>query len=186
MRVLIAEDEWLVAAALRKQVESHGYEVIGTVGNGAAALEVCRAFQPDLVLMDLQMPQMDGIAATRALMATRPTCVVIVTGKAKLESAAQEAGAMGCVMKPLLGGQIPRVVQAARRRFGLFLEVLGESESVESAMAAWRTVQRAAHAASVREGISEGEAFARLQQEAWGNGVTLQEAAEALKGNGRG
>ena len=69
MRVLIAEDEWLVAAALRRQVESHGYEVVGTVGTGTEALTACRAQRPDLVLMDVQMPELDGITATRTLMA---------------------------------------------------------------------------------------------------------------------
>lgn len=185
MRVLIVEDEWLVAAALRKQVESHGYEVIGTVGNGAQALGVCRAQQPDLVLMDVQMPLMDGIAATRALMIARPTCVVIVTGKAKQEADAAEAGAMECVMKPLLGCQVPKVIEVARRRFARFQEVLGEEKSLEGALAAWQTVQGETKALSARDGISEEAAFAALQQRAWEDGLTLAEAAAGLNGNGR-
>ena len=65
VRVLIAEDEWLLAAALRCQVEQWGYEVVRTVGTGTEALEACRALCPDLVFMDVQMPEKDGLAATR-------------------------------------------------------------------------------------------------------------------------
>jgi AmiR/NasT family two-component response regulator len=185
VRVLIADDEWLVAAALRKQMEWYGHEVVGTVGSGAEALARCCAQRPDLVLMDVQMPEMDGIAATRRLMERRPTCVVIVTGRADLEEAAEQAGAMRYVVKPLLESQIPMVVEEARRRFGRFLEVLEESKSLESALAGWCTVQGATHGASVRDGISEEEAYERLQQQAWKSGVTLAEAAEEANGNGR-
>jgi len=178
VRVLIAEDEWLVAAALRRQVESHGYEVVGTVGTGTDAVTACRAQRPDLVLMDVQMPGLDGITATRTLMAQRPTCVVIVTGKGRSEQAAAAAGAMSYVIKPLLGSQIPSVVDIARHRFGHFLEVMNEASSFEHGLEAWLAVQNAVRDICEQQGLSEEEAFATLQQRAEEQGVTLGEAAE--------
>ena len=94
MRVVIAEDEWLLAMALRRQVESYGYQVVGTASSGREVLELCRRESPDVVFMDLQMPEMDGLEATRTLMQESPRCVVIITGKAQLDQLARQAGAM--------------------------------------------------------------------------------------------
>ncbi len=186
MRVLIAEDEWLVAAALRRQVESHGYEVVGTVGTGTDALKACCAQVPDVVLMDVQMPGLDGLTATRALMAQCPTCVIIVTGKGRSEQAAAEAGAMSYVVKPLLSSQIPTVVDTARRRYERFVEVMNEAASFEEGMEAWLTVQNAVRAICEGEGLSEEEAFETLRQRAGEKGVTLGEAAGQTQMNAEG
>ncbi len=180
VRVVIAEDEWLVAAALRRQVELSGYEVVGTVGTGSAALAACRAEGPDLVLMDVQMPEMDGLAATREIMQACPTCVVIVTGRAQLEQAARQAGAMSYVMKPLLGSQIPRVVEAARQRFRRFEEVRRASASPEEAVETWQAVQRAIDVLVGRDSLSEDDALAHLQQHAREQSLPLRAAAEEL------
>ena len=117
MRVLIADDEFLVAAQERCEVEALGHEVVGTARNGCEAVQLCESLRPDLLLMDMQMPEMDGLAATRHLMATHPVCIVIVTGKAHFAQAAEEAGAMGYAGKPLLRAVIPAVIETARRRF---------------------------------------------------------------------
>ncbi len=132
LRILIADDECLVAAMLRRQLEALGHRVIAAVANGAEAVRVCRAERPDLVLMDFQMPVMDGVEATRALMTDSPTCIVIVTGSASVKQAAEAAGAMGFASKPIAPRQLLPLIEAALRRFEQFLslrETIGEADA---------------------------------------------------------
>ena len=180
MRVVIAEDEWLVATALRRQVELHGYEVIGTVGTGTEAVALCRAERPDVVLMDIQMPEMDGLEATRSLMEEHPTCVVIVTGRAKQERAAEQVGAMRYALKPLLGSQIPGLMESAQQRFGWFMAIREGSLDFEEAMLTWLLVQQAMKVLVDRDGMENGTAFARLQERAAEQGESLRATAEAV------
>jgi len=180
VRVVIAEDEWLAAAVLRHELEQQGYEVVSAVGTGSEAFDACCAQTPDLVMMDVQMPGMDGIGATRAVMEKCPTCVVIITGKARLEEAAERAGAMSCVLKPLLGNQISPVVEIARHRFAHFMAVRTESATPQAALEDWQVVMRAVKLLVGRDTITEDEAFHRLQRRARESETTLQGAAAEL------
>jgi response regulator NasT len=176
-RVVVAEDEWLAAAMLRHELEQQGYEVVGTAGTGREAVDCACRHAPDVVLMDVQMPQMDGLTATRALMELCPTCVVIVTGRAKLEAAAEQAGAMYYVTKPLLGAAIPGVVEIARHRFSHFLAVSKESLTTQESLETWLTLVRAVKLLVGRDAVTEDEAFHQVQAEARDRGETLRAAA---------
>jgi len=180
VRVVIAEDEWLTAAVLRTQVESHGYEVVGTAGTGAEALDLCSSHAPDVVLMDVQMPGMDGLEATRTLMGRAPTCVVIVTGRARLSQEAEQAGAMSCVLKPVADSHIPFLVESSRQRFQLFLRVREQVGDPEEALRVWLRVQRALRAQMGKQGLSEESAFCLIERRATQDGASLLDAAEAL------
>ena len=118
-RVLIAEDERLVAFVLRKQIEAQGHQVVGIAGNGVEATALCRTQAPDVVLMDIQMPEMDGIAATRRIMQDSPTCVVIVSanGSPAMIARAEQAGAMAYLVKPVSDRQLKDALPQARSRF---------------------------------------------------------------------
>jgi AmiR/NasT family two-component response regulator len=177
IRVLIAEDEWLTAMVLRSQVESHGLEVVATVGTGTEAIEACASTPPDLVLMDVQMPGMDGLQATRALMESSPTCVVIVTGRGQLREEAEQAGAMSYVVKPLLAHQIPLLVDASRRRFQFFMRVWKEAASPCMALGDWRVVQQRVRGLVAAGACSEEEALASLSRSASERGISLREIA---------
>jgi len=101
-RVVIAEDEVLLTMTLRAELEAYGVEVVGTAFDGATALELCRQTHPDAVIMDLRMPLMDGIEATRRIMAECPTRVIVLTALSRAESLAeaQQAGAACFISKP--------------------------------------------------------------------------------------
>ncbi len=180
LRVLIVEDEWLIAAALRCQVESHGHEVVGIAATGRQALTACDQQDPDVVLMDVQMPELDGIAATRELMTSRPHPVVIVTGNGSTRAAAADAGAMAYVVKPLLSPLIPGVIAEAQSRFAQYTRVHDEEPDCAAALAAWHVVRQAVTRLMEREELSEEPAFTRLRTAADEAGRSLRAQAEEV------
>ncbi len=180
VRVVIAEDEFLLASVLRGQLEQWGCEVVRTVGTGAGALEACRVECPDLVFMDVQMPEMDGLVATRKIMTACPTCVVMLTGLHSARREAEEAGAMLYLVKPLLAQQIPNVIEAASARFRRFREVRAQTASPEEAGAAWQAIIRATNLLVARECISEEDAFVLLQERAQDDSSSLAAAADRV------
>jgi prevent-host-death family protein len=110
-RVLIAEDEVLLALALSDQLRRRGFEVVGIARDGQEAVELSREQRPDAVLMDIRMPVVDGIEATRRIMAERQTCIVVLSALAEYDAIgrAQEAGARGYLVKP---ANVEQIVQA--------------------------------------------------------------------------
>lgn len=179
-RVLIAEDEWLVAAGLRSQLERLGCEVVAVVRTGTEAVRLCREAHPDVVFMDVQMPEMDGLTATRQLMDVCPQAIVIVTGNSTLRAAAEEAGAMEFVVKPLLDNQIPALVGEASQRFAWYRTVRDQTPVGASALQAWRVVRRALQHLVALNGHTEAAAFSHLQQRAGEHSQSLREMAEEM------
>jgi DNA-binding NarL/FixJ family response regulator len=112
---MIAEDEFLVSLTMRAQLESMGYEVVGISETGGQAIEMTKALRPDVVIMDIGMPEMDGIEATRRIMAETPTPVLMLTayGDRGRIGAALEAGARGYLVKPAVAEQIRRAIEQA-------------------------------------------------------------------------
>lgn len=180
IRVAIAEDNWLTPMVLRTELEAHGYEVVGVATNGTDTLELCRRERPDVVLMDIRMPGVDGVEATRVLLEECPACVVMVTGDAGLSQASEEAGAMGYLVKPFLPDEIVTAIEGALQRFARFRAVRAEAGGRGEVMEAWHAVRKALARIADRERVRDEEAFARLRQTASSRGMTLREAAEAV------
>jgi two-component system, response regulator PdtaR len=179
-RVLIAEDNWLTPTVLRAELEAHGYQVAGVARTGREALDMCRRDLPDVVLMDIRMPEMDGLEATRVLMEKHSVCVVVVTGDTSLSQAAAEAGAMDYLVKPFLPDEIGAVVARAQQRFGLFQFIRGQSRDLEEALEIWLAVRRAVQSLADHHNLTEEQAFTRLQQDAFTRQVPLRDAARAV------
>jgi two-component system, sensor histidine kinase and response regulator len=133
-RVLVAEDDALVAALVQGILEDQGYDVVGVVGDGLSAVEVVETVHPDVVLMDLQMPGMDGIEATRRIQATCPTPVVVLTAheEPQLVKNATNAGVGAYLTKPPAGQDLEGAITVAQARFADMLALRELNVELES------------------------------------------------------
>ncbi len=130
------------------------------------------------------MPEMDGLEATRMLMETCPTCVVVVTGRAQLDQVVEQAGGMGYAQKPLLTAAIAELVTTARQRFAHFARVRESALDGCEALATWRAVRQAVKMLMNTRGLSEGDAHRDLHRSAWEGGTTLRATADEVVGRG--
>ncbi len=179
-RVVIAEDNWLTPTVLRTELEAHGFEVVGIARTGIEAVQLCRDHYPDVVLMDIRMPEMSGIEATRVLMEECPTCVIMVTGDSSYMVKAEEIGAMDYLVKPFMPDEIITIVTSACVRFGFFRRVRAESLNANEALQTWQFVHRAMKHLGAHSHLSEEEAFLRLESAARKHGTSVRQEAEAI------
>jgi response regulator NasT len=181
-RILIAEDETIIRLDLRALLERAGFEVCAEARDGEEAVALARSEAPDLVLLDVKMPRLDGIDAARRILDERPVPIVMVTayGEEELVSRAVEAGVFGYLVKPFRESDLLPAIATARARHEELLEVRAEAESLADALAARKAIERAKGLLMEREGLSEQEAFARLRKASQISGKPLKVVAEAL------
>ncbi len=182
MRVLVGEDETIIRLDLRKTLEAAGLEVCAEARNGAEAVELARSEQPDVAILDVKMPELDGIEAARRILAERPIPIVIVTayGQDELVSRAVEAGVFGYLVKPFRDSDLLPAIRAARARHNELQALREEAESLAEALATRRVVERAKGLLMEREGLSEQDAFGRLRRASQVSGRPMRVVAEAL------
>ena len=184
LRVLIAEDEQLILFTLRGQLEERGCEVVGIAKNGKDAIALCRSEQPEVVLMDIHMPEMDGIEATRQIMQEHPTCVVMLTahGSPSHVEKAEEAGAMAYLVKPVSGEQLLPALEMAQKRFKDFISLRKEMAELQESMEARKLIEKAKGLLMQRAGLNEADAFKRLQKLAMDRRQPIKTIAEKVIG----
>jgi two-component system, response regulator PdtaR len=181
-RILITEDELILAYALRGQLERRGVEVVGLASNGRVALERCRETRPEVVLMDVRMPEMDGIEATRLIMQNCPTSVIMLTAYADEETRAkaEAAGAMGFLAKPVQATAVIEAITGAQKRFAEFQIIRREAGDLEEALKTRRLVEIAKAMLAGRGEVKIDEAFQSLLERAAKSGATLRATAEKM------
>ena len=159
-----------------------GFEVVGEARDGAEAVELSRTCAPDLALLDVRMPVMDGIDAARAMLEERPIPIVMITAYSQRDVVARavEAGAFGYLVKPFREADLVPAIETARARHGELVAVRAESDSLRDALAARKVIERAKGLLMERDGLSEPEAFGRMRAAAQRTGKTLQDIAEAV------
>jgi two-component system, response regulator PdtaR len=182
MRILIAEDETIIRLDLREILERAGYEVCAEARDGEEAVELALSEKPDLAILDVKMPRLDGIDAARRILAERPIPIVILTayGQDELVSRAVEAGVFGYLVKPFRETDLLPAIQAARARHAELQTLRDEAESLAEALATRKIVERAKGLLMAREGLTEEEAFARLRRASQVSGRPMRVVAEAL------
>src|SRR5947199_5808558 len=145
MRVLIAEDETIIRLDLRALLEKAGLEVCAEARDGAEAVELARSEQPDLAIMDVKMPRLDGIEAARRILDERPIPIVMLTayGQQELVSRAVEAGVFGYLVKPFRESDLLPALRTARARHDELAAIREQADSLAEALAARKVIERA-------------------------------------------
>src|ERR1051326_8376617 len=182
MRILIAEDETIIRLDLRELLERAGYEVCAEARDGKEAVELARAERPDLAVLDVKMPQLDGIEAARRILDERPIPIVMLTayGQEELVSRAVEAGVFGYLVKPFRESDLLPAIHTARARHEELIELREEAESLAEALAARKSIERAKGLLMEKEKLTEQEAFSRLRRASQVSGKPLKVVADAV------
>jgi AmiR/NasT family two-component response regulator len=181
-RVLIAEDEAIIRLDLRETLEEEGYEIVGETGRGDEAVELARSLRPDLAILDIKMPGMDGLDAARAISEERLCGVLVLTAFSQRDfiEQARDAGALAYLVKPFQKSDLVPAIELAIGRFkemsALAEEVRGLSEQLETR----KVVDRAKGILMDRHGLSEHDAFSFIQKRAMAERTKMKAVAEQV------
>ena len=181
-RILVAEDETIIRLDLKELLEQAGFEVCAEARDGEEAVALAASEQPDLAVLDVKMPRLDGIEAAKRILAERPIPIVMLTayGQEDLVARAVEAGVFGYLVKPFREDDLLPAIHAARARHAELEALRAEAESLAEALATRKVVERAKGLLMERDGLSEQEAFARLRRASQVSGRPMKVVAEAL------
>ena len=182
MKILIAEDETIIRLDLRGLLESAGYEVVGEARDGEEAVALARELEPDLAVMDVKMPRLDGIEAARRILAERPIPIVMLTAfdQRELVDRAAEAGVYGYLVKPFREQDVVPAIELAKARYEELVAVRADTDSLTQALADRKVIEKAKGLLMEKEKLSEGDAFARLRKASQVSGRPLRVIADAV------
>jgi AmiR/NasT family two-component response regulator len=181
-RVLVAEDEALIRLDLKEMLEEEGYSVVGEAADGEQAVEMAGRLRPDLVILDVKMPKMDGIAAAERIAGERVAPVVILTAFSQrdLVERAREAGAMAYLVKPFQKKDLVPTIEMATSRFAEIVALEQEVGGLHERLEARKTVERAKGVLMTEHGMTEPEAFRWIQRTAMDRRTTMRAVADAV------
>jgi two-component system, response regulator PdtaR len=181
-RILLAEDEVISRMDLREMLENLGYSVVGEAGDGVAAVNLARTLKPDLVLMDIKMPELDGISAALTLSQERVSPVLLLTAYADREfvDRAVDAGVMGYLVKPFAEAQLKPAIEVALERWRELRQIQHELTSTQETLETRKLVERAKGVLMDSQNLKETEAFRRIQRLSMNSRKSMREVAEAI------
>lgn len=182
MRVLIADDDPIILLDLKQMLESLDYEVIGEAGDGQAAVTMARELQPDVVVLDVKMPVMDGIEAATLLAEESIAPAILLTAYSDKDiiERAKAAGVFGYLVKPFKPGDLPPAIEVARSRFEQNLALSKEVGSLQEKLEARKLLDRAKGILMTEHGVDEAEAYRRIQVQSMNLRKSMREVAEAI------
>jgi AmiR/NasT family two-component response regulator len=182
LRTLIAEDETLTRTILRARLEKLGHQVVAEVENGIQAVEAAKNTRPDVIIMDIRMPEMDGIEAARKIMEETPCALLFLTafGDKELVEQASEAGAVAYLMKPFRKEDLAPALEVAVRRFRQIQSQSQEIANLKEALETRKLIERAKGILMDRMKLTEEEAFKRIHFQARNQNKKMREIAESI------
>ena len=182
VRIVIAEDEALIRLDLKETLEEEGYEVVGAVGRGDEAVELVKELDPDLAILDIKMPGMDGITAAREITSSRRAAVLILTAFSQrdLVDQAIDAGVFSYLVKPFQTSDLIPAIEVALGRFADMRAKEAEVEGVKERLETQRIVGRAKGMLMDRDGMSEADAFSFIQRTAMQHRAKMRTVAQQI------
>lgn len=181
-RVVIAEDEALIRLDLKEMLEDAGYAVVAEAADGETAVRLAEEHRPDLVVLDVKMPVLDGISAAERIVAGRTAPVLMLTAFSQRELVlrARDAGAMAYLVKPFTVGDLVPAIELAVARHEEIVALEGEVEGLEERLTTRTLVERAKAALQRQYGLPEAEAFRWIQKTSMDRRSTMREVAESV------
>ena len=182
IRIVVADDESIIRMDLREMLTGLGYLVVGEAGDGQTAIKVAREVRPDLLIMDVKMPELDGIAATRILTEERIAPVLLLTAFSQqdLIQRAKEAGVVGYIVKPFRESELVPAIEVALARFGEFRAVEREAADLRESLETRKLIERAKGVLMETGGLKESDAFRKIQKLSMNTRKSMREIAEAV------
>jgi two-component system, response regulator PdtaR len=182
VRIVIADDEAIIRLDLQETLEEEGYEVVGAVGRGDEAVALVRELGPDIAILDIKMPGMDGIAAAKEIVSARLAAVLILTAFSQrdLVEQATAAGAIGYLVKPFQKSDLVPAIEVALARFREVKALEEEVHGLEESLATRRLVDRAKGILMDRHAMSENDAFSFIQHSAMRSRAKMAVAAQQV------
>jgi two-component system, response regulator PdtaR len=181
-RVLIAEDEALIRLDLREMLVEEGYDVVGEAGDGETAVRLTEELKPDLVILDIKMPIMDGLAAAEKIAGSRLAPVVILTAFSQrdLVERARAAGAMAYLVKPFQKSDLVPAIEVALSRYSELSQLEAEVATLTDRLETRKAVERAKGQLMAAYGMTEPQAFKWIQRTAMDHRMTMREVADRI------
>jgi len=182
LRVVIAEDEAIIRLDLKEILEEEGYEVVGETGLGDEAVRLVRDLQPDLAILDIKMPGMDGLTAAREITQDRLAAVLILTAFSQREliEQARDAGALAYLVKPFQKSDLVPAIEMALGRHRELLALSREVKGLEQQLETRKIVDRAKGILMDGHGMNEAQSFSWIQRRAMDERTTMRAVAERV------
>jgi two-component system, response regulator PdtaR len=181
-RVVVAEDEALIRLDLKEMLEEEGYEVVGEAGDGETAVKLAVNLRPDLVILDVKMPLLDGLSVAGQIAAERLAPVVILTAFSQrdLVERARDAGAMAYLVKPFTKADLVPAIEMAVSRFQELRSLESEVSGLRERLEVRKILDRAKGQLQSEHGMSEAEAFRWIQKTSMDRRISMRDVAQAV------
>lgn len=182
MRLVIADDESLIRMNLKETLVGLGYLVVGEAGDGVSVINLARELRPDLVVMDIKMPKLDGIQAAKVLTEEKIAPVLLLTAYSdrELVDRAREAGVVNYIVKPFRDAELLPAIEIALARYAEFQEMDKQLDDLKETLETRKLVERAKGVLMDTQGLKEHEAFRKIQQLSMNTRKSMREIAQAI------
>ena len=181
-RVLIAEDEALIRLDLKEMLEEEGYAVVAEVADGQQAVDRALELRPDLVILDIQMPVLDGLSAAEQIASSHVAPVIVLTAfsQRELVERARDAGAMAYLVKPFSKNDLVPAIEVARARFVEMTALDGEVRTLEERLEARKVIEKAKGRLMAERSMTEADAFRWIQRTAMNERTSMKAVAQTI------